>query len=150
MRAGDRRASPSHSPRRAAQIVLAILAASASMASSGCGDRGTSRKVMGRVTVDGAALEEGTIHFAPLDGAGPTAGTTIRAGRYEVEMPLGRKRVMIEAFRSGGVKRKDSYPGMGDLASKVQYLPSRYNSESTLEKDIVADGEPVDFELQSK
>ncbi len=108
------------------------------------------RKVAGEITVDGAPLEEGTIGFAPWDGKGPTAGTTIRAGRYEVEMLPGKKRVSIEGFRAGGPKRRDSYPGMADRQSKVQYLPARYNSESTLEQEISADGQPVNFKLQGK
>jgi len=125
----------------AATLLLAVL---------GCGQKNNLHPVSGAVSVDGAPLEDGSISFAPLDGQGPTAGTTIRGGQYRVETPLGKKRVTIEAYRDAATKRNDSYPGMADRPTKVQFLPARYNSESTLDADISASDEPVNFDLRSK
>lgn len=128
----------------------AKLAAALLLAFGGCGQQSKLHQVSGAVTVDGAPLEDGSISFTPLDGQGPTAGTTIRGGQYRIEMPPGKKRVTIEAYRDGAAKRTDSYPGMADRPAKVQFLPARYNSQSTLDADVTANAEPVNFDLESK
>lgn len=120
-------------------------------ACTGCGANNGKCDVQGTVTVDGANVEQGAIRFEPLDGIGPTAGTTIQDGRYRVLVRVGKKRVMIEAFRYVESKRVDSYPGMDKVKSADQILPAKYNTASTLEADITATSKgPLDFALQGK
>lgn len=61
---------------------------------SGCGRSGPS--VSGTVTYDGQPLASGYITFFPLDDRGPTQGTPIQDGTYEVRnITPGKKRVLI-------------------------------------------------------
>ena len=133
------------------RTVVGTLLGPGLLLAAGCGQGTEMPEVAGTVTVDGALIDEGTIRFVSLDRKGPTAGTMIRAGKYRVAVPVGRKRVQIEAFRPGGSPRHNTYPGMADMQSTVQFLPARYNVETRLGAEITADAEkrPLDFELKS-
>lgn len=141
-----------HSCQARLRIVVAMLLGPILLLAGGCGQGTKMPEVSGTVTVDGALIDEGTIRFAPIDRKGPTAGTTIRAGKYRVAVPIGRKRVQIKAFRPGGSQRHNTYPGMADVQSTVQFLPARYNIKTRLEAEIAADDDkrPLDFKLKSK
>jgi len=91
---------------------FSLLLAGALM-TSGCSDRAQMPLVSGSVTLDGAPIAEGKIRFEPTDGRGPTAEAMIVDGKYEVRIPLGKEKVLIEAYKPGNPPaRPDTYPGL--------------------------------------
>jgi hypothetical protein len=120
----------------------------------GCG-RGTDRiAVKGSVAVDGKPLESGSIRFVPDAGVqGPTAGGSIAAGRFEIpatDGPLaGIHRVEITASRPTGDHVPDD--ATGNLAPvHRQYLPPRFNDETTIRADIQPGTPPLEFSIESR
>jgi hypothetical protein len=91
--------------------------------------------VAGRVTWNGEPLPEGNIIFAAADGAPVEDHGRIVAGEYRFRVKPGKKRVRIYASRDTG--KLD--PVMRQ-AERVQYLPERYNAQSTLEIDVTLPG----------
>jgi hypothetical protein len=136
-----------------------LLAACAALAAAGCG--GSPRgAVQGKVTVNGAPLEEGTIAFVGLEGtAGPSAGAKVVQGAYAIPADkgpfAGEYQVQIRAYRPTGQKVWD---GMGDdrapamkrqtVEKMESYVPARYNDASELRATIKAGAVNVhDFDL---
>ena len=101
--------------------------------------------------------KEGTICFEPADRKGPTTGGEITDGKYRLvgdAAPLpGKKMVRISASRKTGRKTPAGPPSapnsvMADLYE--QYIPDIYNSRTTLNCEVVAQGpNKLDFHLKS-
>lgn len=112
---------------------LALL----TLAVAGCGglhDEPQRVPVAGQVTYDGRPVADGRIRFEPAGRTkGPVSGGAIADGRFLIDhkggVPVGRQRVHIEAYRTVEHARPD--PVEGPL--RVQFLPERYNVNSTLE-----------------
>ena len=102
--------------------------------------------VSGKVFFDAQPLPEGDILFVPVSGSyGPEPGK-IQQGRFEFRARAGRKRVEIRASRiiPGGAKG-----AMGEPVAE-DYLPECYNNETTLTREVTADGEnQFEFKLHS-
>ena len=115
-------------------------------------------EVAGQVSIDGAPIEQGGISFIPLPPlAGPTAGARITAGKYQIpaiQGPLpGKHRVEIKAMRKTGRQIvNDMQPPPDNLVDEIeQFVPPRYNTQSTLTMDIIqGKNEQANFELKSK
>lgn len=126
----------------------------------GCGgsDGPPRSSVRGKITLDGAEIAEGTITFFPTGGTkGPTAGTTISAGRYAIAADrgpvAGRYRIEIHGPRKTG--RQVPAPGPVVNAKAlvdeiVETVPKRYNLQSTLEADVKPGRNELDFALTAK
>jgi hypothetical protein len=87
-------------PERLLNLVATSCLAALLLALAGCGGtRYPSATVSGRVTIDGAAVPEGFITFAPAAGAsGPAVGAEIRNGDYRCErVPQGKARATFVA-----------------------------------------------------
>lgn len=112
----------------------------------GCSSGPKTYQVIGTVTLDGRPLPEGDIHFLSVDGRyGPEPGK-LKDGRYELWAKAGKKRVEISASRilPGGAK------GAGGEPVPEEYIPERYNVQSTLTAEVTPDGaNRFDFPLQS-
>lgn len=147
--------------RRAAVAVAALVIGIAS-----CGKRGDGWErvaVEGSVTLNGEAIEEGTITFTPAHGGeGPIAGGPIVAGKYALSSqdgPIaGPHRVEIRSVRKTGqmvpspvIAESDGPPVENQLVEQyVQVVPAEFNSRSTLQRDIVpGEANLIDFELKS-
>jgi hypothetical protein len=129
-----------------AVLSLALLA--------GCGDSDNPRAaVQGSISYDGQPVDEGGIVFIPV-GGGP-GGQAVRAtgdikdGKYELNrrqgpMP-GKHRVEIYWRKKTGKK----VPGEGGHPKDevVQAIPSKYNTSSTLTRDVESGRNTFDFEL---
>jgi hypothetical protein len=119
-------------------ITLALLWSLACLC--GCGPSGPERVVVsGTVTYRGQPIEQGSIRFVPSGSTqGPASGAVIAQGKYDVSAKggvlVGTHRVEITAV----APRKD--PMGRDLAAMegagAQYLPAKYNRESTLTATI--------------
>jgi len=115
------------------------------LAVSGCGPGDGKVLVNGSVTFDGNPMPDGYVIFTPQGGGTPVAGP-IRDGKFAFSAPPGIHRVEIEASRFVGPKN----PIMG-LQAREQYVPSRYNSASTLRQEVKPQGTNVcDFTLSSQ
>jgi hypothetical protein len=122
----------------------------------GCGPAGPERaSVSGQVTLDGQAIEQGTISFLPAEGnAGPSAGSAITNGRYDIRKAngpvLGKARVELRAWRKTGRQIPNPMSEGALMDEKVEAFPAQFNDESTLLREIKSGHNSFDFELESK
>jgi hypothetical protein len=119
----------------------------------GCGGEKQPRLVAleGTVTLDGKPLTEGNIRFLPAPGTSGTvmAGAKIADGRFTIPAEKGatpgKYRVEIGASRPSG--RKVPHPvSEQPMDELVQFLPERYNLQSTLTAEVTAES-PNRFEF---
>jgi len=122
-------------------VYLVILA--------GCGEASRRTELEGTVTFDGEPLPKGSIAFHPQAGtSGPSAGGKIEDGRFVVDRQrgafAGKFRVEITATRKNG--KKEQTPFGTEVDGYDQYLLPRYNRQSELTAEVIADG-PNQFEF---
>jgi hypothetical protein len=128
-------------------VILAVVLA-------GCNNGRT--PIEGAVTFDGKAVEEGVISMEPSDGQGPTTGGKIVDGRYELTGDAapqpGKKTVRIFAARKTGRKIPAQFAPPGTMTDqRKSYIPSIYNTQSTLTCEVSRDGaKQIDFALKSQ
>jgi len=72
----------------------------------GCGSDPLGRQaVSGKVTLDGAPLEQGSISFQPVEGGITSSGAVVTQGEYAIPrdkgLPPGKYRVVINAIKPG-------------------------------------------------
>lgn len=139
--------TPTNWTRPAAALAVAI----ALSAFTGCGSEG--RAISGEVTVDGQPVEDGAILFVP-DGGGADrseVGASIVNGKYSVEDGRGPKpgkyKVQIRWMKKTGRKYQGA-DGVED--EKVQALPPRFNTETTLTAEVKGGKNTINFPLMSK
>src|SRR6218665_3811301 len=100
---------------------------------AGCAQEGIKRVVVsGVVRLNGKPVEDGQIRFVPFaETEGPVTIEPIRQGSYRCEksggVPLGKHRVEILAWDPSVPPPRG--PG---VPPRPQWIPSQYNSESTL------------------
>jgi hypothetical protein len=100
--------------------------------------------VRGSVTLDKEPLAEGVIAFISPE-SGDLQAVPIKGGTYEGQARAGARRVEIRAYRPRQGPKKPLEP------PPKNYLPKRYNSETTLSADVTAEGPNVfDFDLRSQ
>lgn len=98
--------------------------------------------VHGRVTLDGKPLAHASVVFHPASGVRESGGTTDENGEYQLKY-IGD--VMGGAVGSNTVRiTKQLTP---DPSSQI--VPARYNTNSTLVKDVIVGDNPIDFDLTS-
>lgn len=112
----------------------------------GCGPAGPKTyRVEGTVTFDGEPILAGYITFSPQQRGETPVATQIKEGKYSLYATAGAKRISVQASRFIGPEN----PIMG-LRAKEQYIPDRYNIETTLSATVSPEGEnKFDFELTS-
>jgi len=121
----------------------------------GCGTGATGRAdVEGNVTLDGAALESGSILFVPAAGTeGVVTGGPITGGRYRLAAnaaaAVGRNRVEIRSPKSTG-KTIQYAPDTAVEPEVVEMVAPRFNAESTIIVEVEQGTNTFDFEVQSK
>ena len=105
----------------------------------------------------GKPVEDGRIIFEPMATNLPMATAQIRDGTYEIEAingpAAGECNVRIEGFRKKHDPSVPKHPYLGDDQEigvvREQFLPSKYNNQSTLKVEISRDGENVhNFDLK--
>ena len=117
----------------------------------GCG-AGAGASVSGKVTLDGAPLDDATITFVPTAGGQRQAAwTTVKGGQYSIAakdgLGTGQFRVEIRALRPTGEKANPNEPTM---VPAKEALPSKYNSKSELTVEIKPGTNTADFDLKSR
>ncbi len=137
--------------------LMTVVAASVLLCCAGCGSPFEIAPVSGVVTLDDKPLANATIFFMPMgDGAiGPSSSAvTGDDGRFTLKTPEDGEGAVVGKHRVSISTVVDT-PASGDDNiydnSNREKLPSRYNSASTLEFDVPAEGtDAANFALQSK
>jgi hypothetical protein len=142
---------------RVAQRSVVFFIAIALLAESGCGSgNGEIAQVSGRVTLNGAPLQNATVTFQPIsaDGSNPGSGSygkTDRDGRYSLEFILvdgkgarvGEHRVMITTAGNAGTT-------LAEKEKAVEIVPKNY-WDGSLRFAVPAEGtKSADFELKGR
>lgn len=119
---------------------------------NGCGsvDEGPAKyQVSGVISFDGKPVEEGQILFIPeADNSQRQAGV-IKNGKYSCECTAGKKKVEIIAYRFDESKQEPDPAEPGKtVPARVQYIPKKYNQQTTLTAEVSAGGNnQYSFEL---
>jgi hypothetical protein len=100
--------------------------------------------VTGTVRLGGRPLADGDIQFHGIDGSTP-ATAAVTHGRFALEMLPGDKRVEIRAYRGMPNPPRSEDPTLAPVDPRVNYIPARYNADSTLKAEVTAQG-PNTFE----
>jgi len=124
----------------------------------GCGQSDDVQRaaVSGKVTIDGVAVDNGTIAFIPSGGnKGPTAGAAIQNGVYTIAADngpvIGPNRVELHASKKTGRKVQMPMAAPGTMTDEVtEAFPKHYNVESTLVAEIKWGKNVCDYEVTSK
>ena len=127
-----------HQSLRVAVVAIALAAAS-------CSSETSLLTIGGNVTLDGAALPEGDILFTPADPQFGSEAAKIKDGAYQASVRKGKNAVQIRATRPVPGKKGP----MGEQLIE-DYIPAKYNDQSTLTIDVAAGQLKHDFALQSK
>lgn len=112
--------------------------------------------VSGNVTYLQKPIEEGEIRFIPMgDTKGYTSAASIRGGHYEViargGVPVGTHRVEFYALRDAGKVAGIDYPGVDhEDGLKKQFLPEKFNKQSTRTITIDSDDSEITKDFQLK
>ena len=123
----------------------------------GCGGQdGPERAgVSGTVTAGSQPVEQGSITFMPSgQTTGPSAGGTIKNGSYSIDREhgpvVGSHRVQIRAMRKTGKQVPAGPPAPPEaMVDEVeQFIPPKYNSQSTLTAEVQSGSNTLDFKLQ--
>lgn len=102
--------------------------------------------VSGTVSYDGTPIDLGSIRFDPADGKGPSAEAKIEAGKYNVDVAPGKKKVFITGLKQNGF----TTPGGPDgpkIPAYEEIVPAKYNTASDLTHEITGGATGVDFNL---
>ncbi len=121
-------------------LALAILCC------CGCGARFSD--IEGKVALAGKPVNIGTISFLPADGHGPTAAAKIIDGNYSMRVLPGNYKVQISGYRKAGQRHAsdgDPKSPMMDILEPI--VPERYNSASTLVREVKLGERQFDFLL---
>lgn len=118
---------------------------------AGCGTGQVPLK--GTVTFAGAPIEEGSISFFPEPGTeSRKASAAILNGAYEVPVergPMpGKFKVEISWVKRSGRKVPHADPGMPDIDERIEAIPTKYNSATTLVREITPGTNQLDFTLE--
>ncbi|QDS98818.1 hypothetical protein [Adhaeretor mobilis] len=129
-----------------------VLGAVLVLACCGCGNQNVLGKVVveGLITLDGEPIPNGEIRFYPSgDTHGPVSGAPIKDGKYVAKgkggVPIGTHHVDIRAFRADKNAAADPEGGPAE-----QYLPAKFNTETSLTATIEPSTTSLDFPLKSE
>ena len=112
--------------------------------------------VGGKVTLDGAPLDNGTISFSPESGAGVSSGTVVKDGRYSIDaakgLPPGKYLVRINAtvLDSADPGRKTGVASLMQAGMPgIERIAPTYNWQSKIVVEVVG-GKQSKFDFDTK
>lgn len=132
-------------PRRLAVVLGGMLALFV-----GCNDGPPTGEVSGLVTVNGAIPANGSsITFIPLDGKAPSAGNTLKEGKYSVKVPVGTAKVELRVPRPVARRKDGAKDGPGPGGDLIEEsLPAEYNNNTTLRFDVQPGKQEKNWDVQ--
>lgn len=127
----------------------------------GCGQSNPlgRQAISGRVTLDGTALNQGTIAFSPESRGGVSSGGIIRNGEYRIladrGLPPGKYRVRINSSAANPNQKnppvKASPPGGTNESLGIERIAPTYNRASKIVIEVVAgQSSELNFDAKSK
>lgn len=136
--------------RKRPTLLFTGLSALIILAISGCFGDGMVN-ISGQVTVDGAAVESGSIAFAPADGKTSVEGAVIEDGKYRAKVPPGDKIVRIRGMKLEPTVVYDEVSRTKHESHKaIRVTNAEYESkDSPLKATVTKTGEIHDFDLPS-
>lgn len=128
----------------------------------GCGGANemefTKSQVQGTVSYQGKPLESGKIRFIPdgevINGqvAGKAVFADIKDGKYSLSTEqgatVGKNRIEIKSYRGTGRMMVTSAGDGKKEEEIVQFIPKKYNTQSTLSVEIKEGENVYDFDLK--
>lgn len=127
---------------------------------AGCGgaegDNLPRQAVSGTVTFDNVPVSHGTIQFRGIgsgaDKPGTIAGGEIKTGQYSIPradgpVPGGYRVIISSTEESAAPATPDNMPGQVTQGAK-ELIPTKYNVNSTLDREIKEGDNKLDFELK--
>jgi hypothetical protein len=124
---------------------LGALLTAAVTLNIGCGQSGPpTYEIHGAVHYDGKPIPVGTLTLIPDTPTGRTVVAKIESGQYVAELTEGTWTVNVQAVRETG----PVIPSLGE-APREQYIPSRYNRDSTLKVTAPPGNPEQNFELEA-
>jgi len=130
--------------------LLLSACALAALVGAGCSPGAKTGTVSGQVTLDGQPLKEGRIQFIPVAGDSPTAGATIKDGKFSAEVPLAKMRVEINANKVIGKRKAYDTPESPVFDEVAELIPPKYNVNSQETLEVKSGSQEVKYELKSK
>jgi hypothetical protein len=126
---------------------IALLALSLA-AGCGGGDVPAGRLgISGNITYKGEPVREGTIQFVPHPGVKTFSGASITNGRYRIPadrgLDPGDYTIKISSIEAPPAAEPGGLPG----PDPKERLPEKYNTKSTLTKEVKAGETTYDFNL---
>jgi hypothetical protein len=119
------------------------------VSSAGCPAKAppeTLTQVSGTVTLDGQPMADGNIAFE-VPGKGPVQ-LPVTNGAFSGQVIPGENRVQVRSYKAGTPVQ------MGDKTfggEKVNFIPAKYNTETTLKETIPAEGKSgLKYEVTSE
>lgn len=139
--------SPTH------RIALAVGGVFVLLVLPGCG--GGPAVVRGTVTVDGTPLSSGSLTFEPADGVGPSVGTEITDGQFELpaasKMTPGKKKVVVRGSIKSGKKVQAAPPAPpGIMVDDLRFYPAPGGQPETKEVEVKEGENDLRIELTEK
>ena len=118
----------------------------------GCSRGPKMAEVKGQITLDGNPLETASIRFAPIDGNGSTAGSTVANGKFEVVLPATNYRVQVSAVAPlpAGTPKDAKHRYEVGLPDTPELIPAKYNTNSELTLELKEGLNEPRFDLLSK
>ncbi len=135
------------------QTLLVVLLAAGLLL--GCGSKNPLNRqaVSGRITLDGVALDQGTIEFSPKQEGSTSSGALIANGSYEIEelkgLPPGEYLVRIFSAEAQEGPPPEEPPGPMTGPPPKERIPANYNVQSDVVVKVI-DGEPAIFDFDIK
>ncbi len=123
----------------------------------GCSREKARHEITGKVTYKGEPVEDGLIHFEPVEGKGSADGAQITNGTYRIPTDKG----MFPGKYVVSIYIGDGYGGAGDASPDAPARPGRragargkerappeFNTKSNLVRVVTAEGpNKFDFEI---
>ena len=111
----------------------------------GCGSGGTGASLSGPVTLDGQPIASGNLQFMPATGEGQPVSAEVKDGKYSAtDVPLGKVKVMVQAFKQVG----EMDDGSGRKYPKLEpIVPPQYRDG--IEIDVSAGSKEVPIVMTS-
>ena len=123
--------------------IIAVSIGIAGVSGCGAGDRPPLGAVHGRITLDGKPLTGARVGFAPQSGGRESSGVTDAEGNYELKYI---RDVMGAKIGAHTVRISTAH----DRARTTETVPARYNVNSTLQKQVAAGDNVINFDLTTR
>ncbi|MBI5761829.1 MAG: hypothetical protein HZA46_25240 [Planctomycetales bacterium] len=124
---------------------------------SGCGSAGKPCAVTGTVKYGGVPVESGSLRLDPIDKTpGDIGKSLITKGEFKIPreagMKAGKFQVQIYATRETEYMiepaEKPAGQAVGPVRQTIQYIPSKYNTKTTMTVELKPDDNTRDFNLE--